>query len=390
MKEYNYEMIRLAVRFRNHRTEISFPCSDRQLYEKMTELGLPNPSVAKVEVVDVQEPEEFSGMQWGIVDLDEVNFLAKKIESFWGNEGVQFLESMRLEGFTDLKDLINLSFNLDKYTLIQDISDMAEVGREYVMNTEGGIPVATKDDPKYAEIGWKILQSGQGIFTEHGYLVPDRSRSFEEVYNGRNFPAYLYTHCTVVGTLRYANNEEFVYLPDDEIAIDKAIMRLGATDISQCEIKLTDIVASEDRVANTLTKAVGTSDVYELNRFLNKIAEYIEPTDMGEIVALMEYTGMEEKEAIVQLAEHSHAFGILRRVTNYEELAKAWLEKDEHFDLLPEHQQFFDYEGFGKKLAEEYQGKFVEGDIFVYMQNGYHLEDIISSDENESIEMGGI
>lgn len=44
------------------------------------------------------------------------------------------------------------------------------------------IPAHDEDDPKYAVIGRELLQSGTGVFTEHGLLFPDRSRPFEEPY----------------------------------------------------------------------------------------------------------------------------------------------------------------------------------------------------------------
>ena len=59
-----------------------------------------------------------------MVNLDELNYLAKRMDSFFGDEETQFFEAIKLEHFTDMKDLINLTFNLDKYTLIKDVSDI--------------------------------------------------------------------------------------------------------------------------------------------------------------------------------------------------------------------------------------------------------------------------
>ena len=64
------------------------------------------------------------------------------------------------EGFDTLPDLINLSFNLNRYPLIRDISDMGKIGREYLLTVKGCLPADDEDDPKYGEFGRKLIQSG--------------------------------------------------------------------------------------------------------------------------------------------------------------------------------------------------------------------------------------
>ena len=53
------------------------------------------------------------------------------------------------------------------------------------------------------------------------YKRQDRSRPFEEPYNGKTFPLSLYDPCLLVVDIEYEGHTEFVYLPDDDIAIDK-------------------------------------------------------------------------------------------------------------------------------------------------------------------------
>ena len=53
------------------------------------------------------------------------------MDSFFGDEEYQFYEAMKFGSFDTLPDLINLSFNLNRYPLIQDIGDMGKIGREY-------------------------------------------------------------------------------------------------------------------------------------------------------------------------------------------------------------------------------------------------------------------
>lgn len=99
---------------------------------------------------------------------------------------------MKHKSFTELPDLINLTFNLSRYTLIRDVSDMGRIVREYLMNRDGCIPAHDDDNPNYAEIGRKLMQSGKGICTDYGLLFVNKDITFSEEYDGQVFPSYLY------------------------------------------------------------------------------------------------------------------------------------------------------------------------------------------------------
>ena len=185
-------MITATVKHNDNYADIEFPCSEAYLSAKLMEIHVDDLSSITHYISAITEPKELSFLKDRLVNLDELNYLAKRMDSFFGDEETQFFEAIKLEHFTEMKDLINLTFNLDKYTLIKDVSDMGKVGREYLLNTEGCIPAHDEDNPKYAQIGRELLRSGHGIFTEHGLLFPDQNRPFEELYNGKTFPAYIY------------------------------------------------------------------------------------------------------------------------------------------------------------------------------------------------------
>lgn len=117
-------------------------------------------------------PEDLDFLQDRFANLDEVNYLAKRMDSFFGDEEYQFYEAMKLEGFDTLPDLINLSFNLNRYPLIRDIGDMGKIGREYLLTVKGCVPAHDEDDPKYAQLGRELIQSGIGsVFAADGTLL---------------------------------------------------------------------------------------------------------------------------------------------------------------------------------------------------------------------------
>lgn len=157
-------MIVATVKYNDNYTDIEFPCSEAYLSAKLMEIHVDDLSSITHYISAITEPKELSFLEDRLINLDEINYFAKRMDSFFGDEETQFFEAIKLEHFTEMKDLINLTFNLDKYTLIKDVSDMGKVGREYLLNTEGCIPAHDEDNPKYAEIGRELLRSGRGMW----------------------------------------------------------------------------------------------------------------------------------------------------------------------------------------------------------------------------------
>ena len=161
-------MIKIRIKNADHEIDIRFPISESELFAKLGEIhaieGKEAPQSAFV--TEVYWPEEFSMLKDRFANLDELNYLARRMESFDYHEYDQFLIGItKLENPTE-KDLINLTFNLDHFTLCKDVSSYGKIGREYVMNTEGAVPAHDEDDPKYAAIGKDLIDRG---LAQHGH-----------------------------------------------------------------------------------------------------------------------------------------------------------------------------------------------------------------------------
>lgn len=116
-------MITATVKHNDNYADIEFPCSEAYLSAKLMEIHVDDLSSITHYISAITEPKELSFLKDRLVNLDELNYLAKRMDSFFGDEETQFFEAIKLEHFTEMKDLINLTFNLDKYTLIKDVSD---------------------------------------------------------------------------------------------------------------------------------------------------------------------------------------------------------------------------------------------------------------------------
>ncbi len=166
-------MIRIQIKNGELTADVEFPVTENELRGSLNEINAPSGISASrsVFVSEAYCPKELEMLKDRFLNLDELNYLALRMESFNRLEADQFLI-----GVSKLKDptersLINLTFNLDKFTLCRDVSDYGRIGRAYVLNTEGSVPTGDEADPKYAAIGKDLVDRGLTQITERGLLV---------------------------------------------------------------------------------------------------------------------------------------------------------------------------------------------------------------------------
>ena len=378
-------MIKLKIKYGNESTDLHFPCTETEMSAALERIHAEDVTPLELYVTGVVFPEELNFLQDRFVNLDEVNFLGKRMDSFFGDEDYQFYEAMKSEGFDTLPDLINLSFNLDRYPLIRDISDMGKIGREYLLTVKGCLPADDEDDPKYAEFGRKLIQSGKGVFTEHGLLFVDESTPFQKLYDGQVFPPYVYdSDVLCIARADYNGKSEYLYLPCEEKAIDKALARLGAAP-ENAKITLEDFSVNNPKWFERFKQIAADEGVYELNGLANAINSA--DTDLKKLWLVAEYAEVEEAGQLARLAENIGCFKVIEDVSDYEDVGRYIVDNNDCYALHPELEDYFDFNGFGEHIAEEYGGKFVGGN-FIYNDTDTDLSEILYPDK--PITMGGM
>ena len=370
-------MIKLKIKYGNESTDICFPCKETDMSAALERIHAENVTPLELYVAEVIFPGELNFIQDRFVNLDEVNFLGKRMDSFFGDEEYQFYEAMKAEGFDTLPDLINLSFNLNRYPLIRDISDMGKIGREYLLTVKGCLPADDEDDPKYAEFGRELIQFGKGVFTEHGLLFVNENTPFQKLYDGQVYPPYVYdSDVLCIARADYNGESEYLYLPCEEKAIDKALARLGAAP-ENAKITLEDFSVNNPKWFERFKQIAADEGVYELNGLANAINSA--DTDLKKLWLVAEYAEVEEAGQLARLAENIGCFKIIEDVNDYEDVGRYIVDNNDCYALHPELEDYFDFNGFGEHIAEEYGGKFVGG--FIYNDTDTSLLDILYQDK---------
>ncbi len=118
-------------------------------------------------------------------NLDELNYLASKLDDMDRYEYNQFLAAMEMGDHTgSIQDMINLTENLDCYEVYPDIEDHDDLGRYYIDELDAmQVPEHLCNYIDYEAYGRDIALDEGGEFTEFGY-VRDTGDRFVEVYDG--------------------------------------------------------------------------------------------------------------------------------------------------------------------------------------------------------------
>ena len=378
-------MIKLKIKYGNSQTDLRFPCTEKEMNAALERIRAEDVTPLELYVSEVIFPEELGFLQDRFANLDEVNYLAKRMDSFFGDEEYQFYEAMKLEGFDTLPDLINLSFNLNRYPLIRDIGDMGKIGREYLLIVNGCLPADDADDPKYAQLGRELIQSGNGIFTEHGMLFVDENTPFQRSYDGQTFPPYLYDPGVIcVAKAEYDGKTEYLYFPCEEEAIDKAFARLGTT-ADEVKITLEDFNTDSPEWFGRFREIAAEEGVYELNKLT--AAVNCADMDLEKLWAVAEYAEAEDAGQLARLAKNIDCFTFVEGANYFQEIGEYVTQNNEDFTVNPAVAKFFDYRAFGEHIGEIYYGKFVDGG-FIYNDTDTSLLDILYQDE--PMTMGGM
>ena len=118
-------------------------------------------------------------------NLDELNYLASKLDDMSQDEYERFQAAMEIGDHTGIiQELINLTENLDCYDIYPDIHDHDDLGRYYIEELDAmQVPEHLRNYIDYEAYGRDIALEESGQFTDLGY-VRDTGDSFHEYYDG--------------------------------------------------------------------------------------------------------------------------------------------------------------------------------------------------------------
>lgn len=323
------------------------------------------------------------------VNIDEMDYLAKRLDSFCDQEVAQFQTMAVQLGIFDMTDFINLTFCCQQATVITDFSDLDEVGRRHFLTMNGGgAPLEDVNKINGRELAKALINYEQGEITPYG-VVYDNGMMLERLYDGQTFPDYDYgdTVLTVTMTGRdHPDTETYIHLPVPERKLDRILQRAGIKDPREARLEfaysiLPDPVDCAFRVEE------------ETLQSLNAMAKAVSKIAIKDLNALRAAAMIARPENARQteiLAKHLEAFEYVPNIKTPGEYGKYMIQQSGHFEYDPELEDYYQYEAYGQRRIQEESGQFNELGYVSYHGMVSMQELLLEEPRQDGIQMKGL
>ena len=325
------------------------------------------------------------------VNVEELNYLAKRLDSFDTGEAAQFQAMAHKLELFELKDLINLTFCCQQATVITDFSDLAAIGRDHYMNLHGGSASADELNALDGEAtARQLIESGSGTITPYG-VVYDNGMRLEQVYDGWSFPCYYYEPNAITVAVTAKSEPEdteyiaWLFLPMVQEEIDRTLQRAGITDPADVRLRLED-TQLPDEVDVLLD--MEQENLAGLNA-LAQAADELSSDDMKKLGAVITLAKPQNAEQIKNLVENLDLFDFAPGAHTPEEYGKYMIQQSGHFDYDENLDKFYDYEGYALQRMNEEDGMFTNRGYIAY-KGDIRLTEIMDGSPCSRMEMGGM
>ena len=325
------------------------------------------------------------------VNVEELNYLAKRLESFDSGEAAQFLAMAHKLELFELKDLINLTFCCQQATVITDFSDLAAIGRDHYMNLHGGC--ASVDELNALdgkEIARQLIENGGGTITPCG-VVYDNGMKLKPVYDGRFFPCYYYEPNVITVAVTSKNELEdtkhitWLFLPMVQEELDRTLLRGGITDPTDARLRLED-----SQLPNEVDVLLDIE--YETLSDLNELAaatDGLSKADMEKLGAVVMLAEPKSAAQIKNLAECLDLFDFAPGAHSPAEYGKYMIQQSGHFDYDENLDAFYDYEKYGTERMNGEDGMFTDRGYIAY-KGCYSMEEVMNGGQSNHMVLGGL
>ena len=325
------------------------------------------------------------------VNVEELNYLAKRLDSFDTGEAAQFQAMAHKLELFELKDLINLTFCCQQATVITDFSDLAAIGRDHYMNLHGGSASVDELNKLDGEgTARRLIESGSGTITPYG-VVYDNGMKLEPVYDGRFFPCYYYEPNAITVAVTAKSEPEdtehitWLYLPMAQEEVDRALQRAGITDPADVRLRLENTQLPDE---GDVLLDMEQEGIANLNA-LAQAADELSSDDMKKLGAVVTLAKPQSTEQVKNLVENLDLFDFAPGAHTPQEYGKYMIQQSGRFEYDENLDAFYDYEKYGTERMNAEDGMFTDRGYIAY-KGYYSMEEVMNGSQSSHMEMGGM
>lgn len=330
------------------------------------------------------------------VNFDELDYLAKRLESYNEYEAAQFQSVVALRKAENLPELINLTFSSQQATVITNFSDLKEVGRDHIMTRNGGMMSREEADTSdFEKIARELIGSGKGVVTPYG-VVYDNDMKMDRLYTkGSPFPIYYYEPPTLVVEMTSARkpyrpdnetDKTWLFLPMSTKQLEHAMMRAGLVSFDDMRLRFVESNMPESVDAAINFEHEGILELNEMSKEIKALPD----ADKTKLDAVAMYVQPQYAFQMKLLAENLDLFDFIPGVQNAEEYGRYMIQESGHFEYDPNLEAFYDYAGYAEQRMREQSGEFTLNGYVSY-HGTMSIDELIMEDPAaQSMKMGGL
>ena len=217
--------------------------------------------------------------------VDELDYLARRLDSFDDYEAAQFQAMAVRLGTFDMTDFINLTFCCQQATVITSFSDLEEIGKAHILTLHGGhMPVDELEQVDGRAEALKLILNEHGTVTPYE-VVYDNGMELEQLYKeGGPFPDYLDREFVILLEASAGEGQStLLILPDSPARLERLLCHTGIRDSPQAHSRVVDCTLPGEVIRSIPSEHLSVNG---LNR-LCRAAERIAPEDLKTLVQLL-------------------------------------------------------------------------------------------------------
>lgn len=294
------------------------------------------------------------------INLDEMDYLAKRLDSFDAQEKAKFQAAAVKYGLFDMRHLIDLTFCCEETTVITDFSDLEKVGRRHFLDVNGGSASSEElENVDGYETALLLIGDGDGTITPYG-VIYDNGMQLRPVYDGRNFPLYQDGDSVFLLGLTHKSDPDtnppttWLFLPTCRERLERTLRRGGYESEDDIHIRL-----SQSTAPNEIDSRLDVE--HESLNNLNKLASAIVLLDVDQgakLEAVVQMANPRSATEMTTLAQNLDLFNFVPGIHSPREYGEFMIRESGHFDLDEDLVHFIDYEAYGQKQINAEGGVF--------------------------------
>ena len=319
-----------------------------------------------------------------MANVDELDWLGKRLESFDRYELLQFNAAVERFGLSSTDELIDLSFCAREVTVISDFTDLEKAGNRHYLTVHGACDPKELEDLDGKETALALISGQPGYVTRYG-VVYDNGIKLEQAYDRKHLPPiWMPESCIMELKIRAAGEDdskkqEWVQLPTSRVKLERTMLRAGIPSCGEMQMLVTD-----GRFPDEVDCALDFEheSLFELNRLCQACADFSED-DFAKLGAVCQMAKPECAANLLQLAENLDQFDFAPGVHTPEEYGRYMIQKSGHFEYDENLEDFYNYGDYGVKRMLQEDGVFADRGYVSY-HGTLTLDELMRDDPAES------